>query len=497
MTNRFNQLLVALAYCMLGLLPSINAFAANVGACQQIGAPVCIDGPSTRNISGHDVYRDCWNYQSQYNCVNQTNTTDTCTALVSRGCGQIGSTCVDYLPDGVTCDMYERTYQCQSAPGTTSTQTNCGGQVYCMDGHCMDTSYAPDHDFAKAAVAMEIARESGTYLDPNTMKLFSGKGSSCRVTLSSFNCCRSDTHGAASRNDNVALQLGIRVVSQVGSEAIKYVGSTYMYDALFNADAPGWLLQGFSVLTDTASGRSYQFSGPSLSYFGLTIGYGTAPTGAGTTLLVGNAAAVAAADAASLAATAAAAADTAVAASLASGSAASIAAADAAVVASAAAGEAAATAATAAAANPGFYLSFGVVGFIIAIVVLIYSYLSSCTMDEQTLAMKNGQNLCTQVGRYCSSKVLGSCVQTTQAFCCYNSELAKIIEAGAHQQLGLSWGDPHSPDCSGLTVAQIALIDFSQIDFTAFIAHIEPSVKTPGYATGRATTLINNYYHAP
>lgn len=496
MTNRVNQFLVALAYCMLGLLPSINAFAADVGACQQIGAPVCIDGPSTKVISGHDVYRDCWNYQSQYNCVNQTNTTDTCTDLVNRGCGQVSSTCVDYLPDGVTCDMYERTYQCQSAPGTTSTQTNCGGQVYCMDGNCMDTSYTPDQDFAKAAVAMEIAREAGTYLDPNTMKLFSGKGSSCRVTLSSFNCCRSDTHGSASRNDNVAVQLGMRVASQVGSEAIKYMGSTYMYDALFQTDAPNWLLQGFTAVTGS-SGNSYQFSGPSLSYFGLTIGYGTAPTGAGTTLLVGNVAAVAAADAITASAAAAVAADAAVAASVASGTAASIAAADAAIAASAVAADTAATAAAAAAANPGFYLAFGIVGFIIAIVVLIYSFLSSCTIDEQTLAMKNGQNLCTQVGRYCSSKVLGSCVQTTQAFCCYNSELAKIIEVGAHQQLGLSWGDPHSPDCTGLTVAQIGMIDFSRIDFTAFIAHIEPSVKTPSYATGRATTMINNYYHAP
>ena len=42
--------------------------------------------------------------------------------------------------------------------------------------------------------------------------------------------------------------------------------------------------------------------------------------------------------------------------------------------------------------------------------------------------MKNDNRLCHSVGSYCSRKVpiLGTCLETTQSYCCFNSRLAGV-----------------------------------------------------------------------
>jgi conjugal transfer mating pair stabilization protein TraN len=60
--------------------------------------------------------------------------------------------------------------------------------------------------------------------------------------------------------------------------------------------------------------------------------------------------------------------------------------------------------------------------------------------------------------------------------------------------LGLGFGTVKNPDCSGLTIAQVQSIDFSQVDFSEAIADIQANIKTPTNATNRATTKINNYF---
>jgi len=451
MRKQINRTLACLIWCFLGLLPSIESFAAT---CQKTGT-TCIDTTPSKTVSGTTLtlaqIGGCWQYQDTYTCANSTNTTDTCAPLVQQGCGQVGSTCVDYLPDGVTCDMSQLTYQCQLTPASTSTTMDCGGQVYCMNGNCTNTGYPPDQDFAKAAVSMEIGREAGNYMDPNTLRLFSGESDNCTVTLSIFDCCQSNTHASGSDNHSVlmgmGLQTGVSFAAQgakyLGSEAIQTYGVPYMYDALYAASPylgqaiSGGIGTAFDGITNATQGVGFS---PSVGYMGLSIGYGAPATG--STILAGS-----------------------------SGSA---------------------------------YLAFNPVTFYIAVAIMVYEDLSKCSQEQQLLGQKRGQNLCTEVGTYCSEKVLGACVQDTQSYCCFNSVLAKIIENGAHQQLGIPWGSPQTPNCAGLTIAQIGQIDFSQIDFSQFIAQITPSVKTPNYAVGRATQQITvnkqqvtNYYQTP
>lgn len=225
--------------------------------------------------------------------------------------------------------------------------------------------------------------------------------------------------------------MGASLVKSFGTESVKYLGSTAVYDSLFQSDAPNFLINGLESILG-GSGSSSAFS-PSLSYFGLTVGYG-APA-AGSTVLLGE-----------------------------SGT---------------------------------FFVAFDPVTFVIAIVIYIIIELMSCEQDEQVLAMKRGQNLCALVGTYCSQKVLGACTQKKQSHCCYNSRIARLIAVNGRAQLGKSWGNPKNPDCGGLTTAELQLIDFGLIDFSEVVADVKANVKLPDHAISRATTKINSYYSTP
>jgi hypothetical protein len=85
----------------------------------------------------------------------------------------------------------------------------------------------------------------------------------------------------------------------------------------------------------------------------------------------------------------------------------------------------------------------------------------SCNSTELQLAQNRQNNLCTLVGTYCSSgydpcQPLGSCficTQNTETYCCFSSQLADLIQNGAHSQLGISWGTPQAPNCGPLPLS--------------------------------------------
>ena len=215
--------------------------------CQK-ASESCVEGPETRNIGGYPVYRDCWRYRAQYSCVSQAMTDD-CQPLRNRGCSQIGSRCVDTNEQGA-CMLYEQTWQCRVSSGSTSTITNCGGQQFCLDGKCFDTGNAPDADFARMVTAMEVQREAGKYLDPNTLVVFQGYDNRCRKKLFGLvNCCK----GAGSSS---SLFSNLNLILGAGGQVMGAVGSSYTYDALFASDAPNMVLAGFEALFGAGGGSS-------------------------------------------------------------------------------------------------------------------------------------------------------------------------------------------------------------------------------------------------
>ena len=369
---------------------------------------ICVEGPATRNVGSYQVYRDCWRTSLQFSCISQ-NKTDDCQSLRDRGCSQVGSSCVETNPQGA-CMVYEQTWQCRVASGTTSTTAtllNCAGQQFCIDGRCFDTSHAPDADFARAIAGLEVQREAGQYIDPNTLVVFQGYDNRCRKKLFGLvNCCkRGGSEGS--------LFSTMSLIKGAGGQAVGAVGSSYTYDALFASDAPDFVIQGFEALFGAGGGSS--------ALAGLMAG----------DLTVGS------------------------------------------------------------------FIETLIPGpWSIAMLAIQLSGLLSCEQAEQILAMKNDNRLCHSVGSYCSAKVpiIGTCIQTTQTYCCFNSRLARILNEQGRGQLARSWGGPKSPDCSGFTVAQLQSLDFSRMDLSEFYAEIAPKLPDIGPLRQQAQQRVNSYF---
>lgn len=114
----------------------------------------------------------------------------------------------------------------------------------------------------------------------------------------------------------------------------------------------------------------------------------------------------------------------------------------------------------------------------------------ACSQTEQLLAQQRKLKNTVSVGSFCSKSdpVLGSCLQTDSTYCDYKSMLARIIQEQGRPQLGLNFGSPQSPDCTGLTLVQFSSLDFNKIDFSEFTTQF----AVPSANTTNATTNLQN-----
>lgn len=156
----------------------------------------CTQPGETRVIADMEVYRDCWAYESIYECAAPSTTEeDYCQTLRDQGCAQIDSRCTGIMTNGL-CESYEQVYQCQTSPGTRREIVDCGGQTLCMDSGCFDTSFEPSSDFGKAAANLGALSEAGADFDVNTNEIFKGEDLRCSKAILGFsNCCKLDGWG--------------------------------------------------------------------------------------------------------------------------------------------------------------------------------------------------------------------------------------------------------------------------------------------------------------
>ena len=97
---------------------------------------------------------------------------------------------------------------------------------------------------------------------------------------------------------------------------------------------------------------------------------------------------------------------------------------------------------------------------------------AKCTKDEQTLMEERSKNLCVYVGAK-KKKTAGVTLMVKHQYCCFGNILDKVIQVEGRKQLGRGFGSPDSPDCRGLTLEEIKLIDFSKVDFSEFINELK------------------------
>lgn len=139
----------------------------------------------------------------------------------------------------------------------------------------------------------------------------------------------------------------------------------------------------------------------------------------------------------------------------------------------------------------------------IAIGLIMTWLANACDQESMETAALRASGYCFQVGRVCTSRWLGSCVQREEVNCCYNSMLARIVnEQGLEQIMGeppfsnveLHADNLQALDCGGFTPEQFQALDFQRIDFSEYEADINAAVTERVETEGDAAVerFINN-----
>jgi conjugal transfer mating pair stabilization protein TraN len=108
--------------------------------------------------------------------------------------------------------------------------------------------------------------------------------------------------------------------------------------------------------------------------------------------------------------------------------------------------------------------------------------LSGCDQQDMEVGMLRGSGMCHEVGTWCSSKILGICIQKSRGHCCFNTKLGRIIQEQGRPQLKsfntVGWGTPKTPYCRGFTPEEFQALDFSRMDLSEYYSEIEARAQT-------------------
>lgn len=101
-------------------------------------------------------------------------------------------------------------------------------------------------------------------------------------------------------------------------------------------------------------------------------------------------------------------------------------------------------------------------------------YKNQCDIQDQETALLNESNYCVEVGEFCAEKWITGCVQKSKSYCCFSSQLGKIIQVEGRKQIPEmgGFGTPKAPVCKGFTMEQFQSLDFSKIDLSSYYATI-------------------------
>jgi hypothetical protein len=115
--------------------------------------------------------------------------------------------------------------------------------------------------------------------------------------------------------------------------------------------------------------------------------------------------------------------------------------------------------------------------------------LAHCSQNEKELGASREKQTAVYVGRYCSSKILGKCIEHKETYCLFGSKIAKVIqEQGRRGQLHISFGDGKHANCKGITPDQLQRINLSRIDFGKEIMdELSQKLKNPNVDATKKT----------
>ncbi len=87
------------------------------------------------------------------------------------------------------------------------------------------------------------------------------------------------------------------------------------------------------------------------------------------------------------------------------------------------------------------------------------------------ICINYGEGLCHYIGSYCKSRryFIGKCSERVEVHCCFESNARRVVSEQAKFQLGINWGTPKLPNCSGLTLEELKKTDFANADLTELL----------------------------
>ena len=139
----------------------------------------------------------------------------------------------------------------------------------------------------------------------------------------------------------------------------------------------------------------------------------------------------------------------------------------------------------------------------IAIALITTWLANACDQESMETAALRASGYCFQVGKVCTSRWFGSCVQKEEVNCCYNSMLARIVNQQGLEQItgrpptsdiALSTNQLEQLDCGGFTPEQFQALNFQRIDFSEYHAEINAAVTERLNHEGETATtrFLNN-----
>lgn len=163
-----------------------NCIGSNINALEMTqnakSSFMCIEGPSTKNIGGFELTRDCW---KRKRIISHLEPSSECKELRNKGCEQIKRRCVK-ANDKNICSQFENSLRCPTS--------HCEGKiepidVYCQTGDCVQPLQDQLGGFEEAISHLGGALSAGKGLVGN--EIFKGKGMSCRTMGIGFSdCCK-------------------------------------------------------------------------------------------------------------------------------------------------------------------------------------------------------------------------------------------------------------------------------------------------------------------
>jgi conjugal transfer mating pair stabilization protein TraN len=152
----------------------------------------CLEPAETRNINGKDVFKECWKWDRQYYC-KQNSFIDECKDLKAK-CKEKSRECISYDKEK-NCEHWDVNFECEEK---SADKVDCIGSKFCLGGVCEDSERFRPNNFGEnigTLIALANMKKEGMEgcecpkdkkencktedIDPKSCKFFKGTEHKC------------------------------------------------------------------------------------------------------------------------------------------------------------------------------------------------------------------------------------------------------------------------------------------------------------------------------